>query len=135
MLIVQILVISAHLKRSDVELWAKAGQLALDMSNLSLASRCYQQGPLVEGERERERRKRGFLCSVSAGANKPHVCVEKGVGLPDVERDLKGGEHLQTAAPGEEVTTGRSELRFVLQMLPPTNSRDILEVSKELAQV
>ena len=40
----QILVISAHLKRSDVELWAKAGQLAVELSNLSLASRCYQQG-------------------------------------------------------------------------------------------
>ena len=51
---VQILVISAHLKRSDVELWAKAGQLAVELGNLSLASRCYQQGLSVQEEGGRE---------------------------------------------------------------------------------
>ena len=43
----QIVLLAAHLKRNDVSFWLKAGQLAFEQNNLSLAARCYSKGKLL----------------------------------------------------------------------------------------
>ena len=40
----QVVLLTAHLKRNDISFWIKSGQLALEQHDPSLAVRCYSKG-------------------------------------------------------------------------------------------